>query len=127
MTDERKIKLYGNLLDYVVDVVNDDSEIVRVLLRQGFEPDEINEELELNEASQVIGLCTFPDEDEQFCKVFYVQKGWLVERLETLDSFNERKGVDLDRFIENYIWDETWFLYEQAKKENVMLYEVVQL
>ena len=127
MTDERKIKLFDNLLGYVVEAVNDDTEVIRVLLRQGFESVEINEELCLGDSEQVIGLCTFPDEDEQFCKVFYVPKGWLVEILEILDNANERKGVDLERFIENYIWDETWFLYELAVKQGYMLYEEVQL
>ena len=73
-----------------------------------------------------IELCTFPDDDNDFCKLFKVQKNWLINLLEKLDSFNERKGVDIDEFLENYIWDETWFVYMQAKKEDKIIEEKVE-
>lgn len=50
-------------------------------------------------------------------------KGWLLDILQRLDEKNGRKGVDLDNFLENYVWDETWFIYLQAKKEGTLLRE----
>ena len=70
-----------------------------------------------------IRLQTFPDDDRNYCKNFTVPKDWLIDILERLDSFNERKGVDLERFMQNYIWDETWFIYLQAKKDEVLVEE----
>lgn len=78
----------------------------------------------LNE--DVIALSTFPDCDEHYCKVFVVPKDWLLDILERLDEMNERKGVDLENFLENYVWDETWFIYEQAKAFGEILREEEQ-
>lgn len=64
-----------------------------------------------------IGLCTFPDDDKDYCKYFEVPKDWLVNLLNKLDSINERKGVDLSNFLDNYVWDETWLIYLQAKQD----------
>lgn len=60
-------------------------------------------------------LFTFPDDDKNYCKSFKVQTEWLIEILESMDSFNNREGVDLERFLDNYVWDETWVIYESAK------------
>ena len=68
----------------------------------------------------IIGLCTFPDDDKNYCKYFEVHERWLME---TLDSMNERKGVDLKRFLDNYTWDETWFIYELAKNNDKLIME----
>lgn len=76
--------------------------------------------------SDTVELCTFPDDDKDYCKSFAVPTKWLVEVLHSLGEFNERKGVDLDNFLENYVWDETWFLYLWAKSECVLAYEYEQ-
>lgn len=68
-----------------------------------------------------IGLCTFPDDDKDYCKYFEVPKDWLVDILERLDDMNERKGVDLERFLNNYVWDETWFIYLLAKDKGKLI------
>lgn len=68
-------------------------------------------------------LCTFPDDDRDYCKVFSVPTEWLLDLLEKMDTFNERKGVDLQNFLDNYCWDETWFVYLQAKAEGKLLSE----
>lgn len=73
-----------------------------------------------------IELCTFPDDDKDYCKVFTVPKNWLIDILETVDSFNERKGVNLENFLDNYAWDETWFIYLQAKSQNKLISEEEQ-
>lgn len=71
----------------------------------------------------IVGLCTFPDDDKDYCKYFEVHERWLMEILESLDSMNERKGVDLEEFLDDYIWDETWFIYELAKKNGKLIME----
>lgn len=71
----------------------------------------------------IVGLCSFPDDDKDYCKYFEVPERWLIEILESLESMNDRKGVDLERFLENYIWDETWFIYELAKKNGKLIME----
>lgn len=60
-----------------------------------------------------IGLCTFPDDDKNYCKYFEIPKNWLI------DVLNER----LEDFLDRYAWDETWFIYEMAKGNNVLIYE----
>ena len=70
-----------------------------------------------------IGLCTFPDDDKDYCKYFEVDKDWLIDILERLDSQNERKGVDMENFLDNYCWDETWFIYELAKEKGEIFNE----
>ena len=67
-----------------------------------------------------VTLDTFPDDDRNFSKKFTVPKSWLIDLLEKMDALNERKGVDLDQFLQNYIWDETWFIYLQAKQCEVI-------
>lgn len=71
----------------------------------------------------IIGLCTFPDDDKNYCKYFEVHENYLLDILERLDNANEQKGVDLENFLENYVWDETWVIYEQAKKDNNLIVE----
>lgn len=68
-------------------------------------------------------LCTFPNDDKDYCKVFSVPTDWLIDILERLDKVNERNGVDLENFLENYVWDETWFIYLQAKAKGKLLRE----
>ena len=71
----------------------------------------------------IVGLCTFPDDDKDYCKYFEVPKTWLIEIIDSLDNMNERKGVNLEEFLNNYIWDETWFIYELAKKNDKLIME----
>lgn len=71
----------------------------------------------------IVGLCTFPDDDKDYCKYFEVHERWLMEILESLDNMNEQKGVDLEEFLDNYIWDETWFVYELAKNNGKLIME----
>ena len=71
----------------------------------------------------IVGLCTFPDDDKDYCKYFEVPKNWLVDILERLDNMNERKGVNLEEFLDNYVWDETWFIYELAKDKDKLIVE----
>ena len=75
---------------------------------------------------EIIELCTFPDSDDDYCKVFAVTRDWLVDILDRLDQCNEQKGADLENFLENYVWDETWFIYEQAKAFGEILREEEQ-
>lgn len=82
---------------------------------------EIRDTLEKDDDS--VTLDTFPDDDRNFSKKFTVPRSWLIDILERLDGFNERKCVDLERFLQNYIWDETWFIYLQAKKDEVIISE----
>lgn len=78
----------------------------------------------LNDAEVV--LCTFSDNDDDYCKRFVVPRGWLIDTLDRLDQCNERKGADLENFLDNYVWDETWFIYLQAKAEGKLIREVEQ-
>lgn len=71
----------------------------------------------------IVGLCTFPDDDKDYCKYFEVSKEWLIDILERLDNMNERKGVNLEEFLDNYVWDETWFIYELAKDKGKLIVE----
>lgn len=71
----------------------------------------------------VVGLDTFPANNTDYCTYFEVPYDWLMDILESLDSINERKGVDLTEFLNNYIWDETEFIYELAKKHDKLLTE----
>ena len=70
-----------------------------------------------------IGLCTFPDDDKDYCKYFEIPKDWLIDILGRLDNMNERKGVNLEEFLDNYVWDETWFIYELAKDKGKLIME----
>ena len=71
----------------------------------------------------IVGLCTFPDDDKDYCKYFEVPKDWLIDILERLDDMNERKGTDLENFLNNYVWDETWFIYLLAKDKGKLTME----
>ena len=71
----------------------------------------------------VVGLCTFPDNDKNYCKYFEIHENYLIDILERIDNTNEQKGVNLDDFLNNYVWDETWFIYENAKNENKLIME----
>lgn len=72
---------------------------------------------------KIVELATFPDADDDKSKIFAVPEDWLIDMLESLDDLNERKGVDLDNFLQNYCYDETWFIYNQAIKEEKLIRE----
>lgn len=76
--------------------------------------------------TEPIELCTFADNDDDYCKVFHVTKEWLIEILERFDDLNNRTGVDLDNFLENYTWNETECIYEEAKATGNLLGEEIQ-
>lgn len=44
-------------------------------------------------------------------KWFVVSEKHLIALLEKMDEYNERKGVDLDNFLQNYCFDETEYIY----------------
>lgn len=112
--ERRKGELFGEMLNYINEVVNNDIEFLRVLFRLGFKLEEI------------IKVCEFDEDDSDYCRDFVIPKGWLLEKLEFIDSCNENKGVDFDKFLEEYVWDETWAIYEAAKAEGKLLFEEVQ-
>lgn len=76
--------------------------------------------------NEAVILCTFPDDENDYCKMFRVSKDWLLDLLEHLDDMNNREGVDLEKFLEEYVWDETYFIYIEAKEHEVLLGEKVQ-
>ena len=63
-------------------------------------------------AGKYVILCTFPDDDADYCKMFVVETEWL-------------KGYccSLEEFLDNYVWDETWSVYLQAKAQNKVITE----
>lgn len=75
---------------------------------------------------KTIELCTFPNSDKDYCKTFSVPKEWLIDLLERVDQLHNREGVSLERFLEEYVWDETWFVYLQAKNAGKLLKEETQ-
>lgn len=125
--ERRKGELFGEMLDYINEVVNNDIEFLRVLFRLGFKLEEIIKVCEFDEDEMTpVELCTFAEDDSDYCRDFVVPKGWLLEKLEFMDSCNENKGVDLEKFLDEYVWDETWAIYEAAKAEGKLLFEEVQ-
>ncbi len=74
-------------------------------------------------AGGYIDLCTFPDDDEYRCKRFVVPMDWLLATLEEIDYLNEQKGVDLQNFLDNYCFDETYAIYEMAKRKHLIVEE----
>ena len=64
-----------------------------------------------------IKLCTYPETDNGDCKEkeFSVPKDWLIDVLDRMDALNERSGVDLDNFLQNYTYAETEAIYNMAK------------
>ena len=70
-----------------------------------------------------ISLCTFPDDDKDYCKTFEVPKKWLCNTIKQMSDASERRKESLEVFLDNYVWDETWFIYLQAKLTNNLLSE----
>lgn len=115
MEDKRKAELLENLITYLCELIDDEDELVSVLLKNGFYAEEINYELWLKDDDAVVELCTFPCIDDYYCKVFYVRKGWLKTQLEDYEN--------LEKFLEEYTWDETYSIHREAKADYRILYE----
>lgn len=60
-------------------------------------------------------LYTFPDDDKDYCKGFTVPTAWLVKAIEDMYPFDKGENIRLERFLETYLWDETWHIYCLAK------------
>ena len=68
-----------------------------------------------------VGLCTVPDDDKDYCKYFEVPKDWLLNWLKEASEPNEDSS--LEYFLDNYTWDETWFIYIDALEVGKVLME----
>lgn len=68
-------------------------------------------------------LYTFPDDDKDYCKGFTVPTAWLSKALKEMDPFENGGNVSLERFLDNYLWDETWFIYCLAEQSGNILSE----
>lgn len=71
-------------------------------------------------------LDTFPDDDKDYCKLFEVPTDWLLETIRSMDDYNERKGVTVQQFLEEFVWEETEVIYNLAKQQGKLLREAVQ-
>ena len=71
-------------------------------------------------------LDTFPDDDKDYCKLFEVPTDWLLEIIRAMDSYNERKDVTVQQFLEEFVWEETEVIYDLAKQQGKLLREAVQ-
>lgn len=65
-----------------------------------------------------VELCTFPDNDKDYCKLFSVNKNWLIENLKVITG-----ASDLVAYIEEYNWDTTYSIYCTALAENQLIFE----
>lgn len=72
-------------------------------------------------------LCTFPEDDKNYCHQFSVETVWLANALDKMDYCNEQKGVDLENFLQNYCWVETYAIYKMAKAENRIIAEMEEV
>lgn len=70
-----------------------------------------------------VELCTFPETDDSYCKWFVVEKKWLLDVLDRMDALNNRYGVDLNNFLENYDWSETDPIYHMAIAADKLIVE----
>lgn len=66
-----------------------------------------------------IVLDTFPDTDDDYCKKFIVEKGWMYDTLQNSLSHNE----SLENFLYNYVWEETEVIYDLAKLHGKLVKE----
>lgn len=65
-----------------------------------------------------IGLCTFPHDDKDYCIYFEVPKDWLTNWIKETNEYS-----NIEYFLENYTWDETWYIYINAIEVNKLLVE----
>lgn len=72
--------------------------------------------------TQFVELETYSDnENDETPKKFKVPKAWLLKLLKEMDSLNTRQGVNLDNFLQNYVYDETYAIYCIAESKNKLL------
>ena len=76
--------------------------------------------------SGIIELCTFPEDDANYCHCFSISVTNLLDILEKLDDANNQNGVNLDNFSQNYDWAETSFIYNQAQALKQVMHEYEQ-
>ena len=75
--------------------------------------------------AKTIELCTFPKDDADYCLSFIVPQTWLIKVIKKEDERSGRKPTSLNKFLDNYCWDETYFIYEAAKTDGVLLKEEI--
>lgn len=74
-----------------------------------------------NGKNNCIFLDTFPEEDKYYCNSFSVPLGWFMELMDSVSRLANGEPFDLQAFLDNYIWEETDFIYKQAQKAGVLL------
>lgn len=62
-------------------------------------------------------LCTFPKNDKFYCLEFGVPTEWLRKTLPKLEM-----KMSIKAFLDEYTWDMTYFVYEVAKSQGVILW-----
>lgn len=68
--------------------------------------------------TEKVELLTFPDNDENYAKAFTVPRKWLEEEL--VKMFKEgAEDYPVEKFLEEYTWDMTWFIFANATAEGV--------
>lgn len=74
----------------------------------------------LNRKNNYIILDTFPEEDKDNCTSFSVPLGWFMELMDSVSRLANGEPFDLQAFLDNYIWEETDFIYKQAQKAGIL-------
>lgn len=75
---------------------------------------------------QFVTLETFADyteDDHLNKKVFMVKPEWLLPVLEDIDRRNNREGITIEKFLDEYIYDETEAIYYLAKAKGEIFKE----
>lgn len=118
---EEHVRLWLNAKESGVSGVPD----LDILVEDAHNIAEMLEELATRLENNPTELCTFPDDDKNYCKWFKVDLKTVLDVLEELDSKNNNEGVSLRRFLDNYVWEETLIIYEYAKANKKILMEGV--
>lgn len=74
-------------------------------------------------------LCTFPDNEANYCKLFVVETAWLKQGLTMHGKQgrdNEEREDILRRFLDEYTWGETHSIYLTAVARNKLISEEEQ-
>lgn len=71
---------------------------------------------------KAIEFDTFPSDDEFYCSWFVVPFDWFIR------TFREHWEIEeplkwLDKFYNEYTWDDTWLIYIKATEDKVVLRE----
>lgn len=74
-----------------------------------------------NEKYDSVLLETYPDKAENWIRVFSVPFDWFVNIMDNLSMLTNDTPFDLQFFLDNYCFDETYLVYQIAKRERVML------